>query len=113
MAKTRPTRSPPSLGEISDKIDALSDGAERWLPEDLACAGCVIGIGHGGKLAVERGLVRPEDEPDETHEAGNVTRRQHGNRRRHPLGDMADPVGQGCTSDLDDAVRLAAGAVFR
>lgn len=54
------------LEEISDKIDALSDGAERWSPDDLACAGAVIGIGHGGKLAVERGLVRPEDEPAET-----------------------------------------------
>ena len=59
------------LEELSDSIDAVSDGAVRWLPEDLACAGAVIGIGHGGKLAVERGLVRPEDEPDETREAGN------------------------------------------
>jgi ParB family chromosome partitioning protein len=58
------------LDEISDKIDALSDGSERWMPDDLACAGAVIGIGYGGKLAVERGLVRPEDEPDETREAG-------------------------------------------
>jgi ParB family chromosome partitioning protein len=51
------------LEQLSDKIDALSDDTERWLPEDLACAGAVIGIGHGGKLAVQRGLVRPEDEP--------------------------------------------------
>jgi ParB family transcriptional regulator, chromosome partitioning protein len=57
------------LEEISDKIDALSEDSERWLPEDLACAGCVIGIGYGGKLAVERGLVRPEDEPAETYRA--------------------------------------------
>lgn len=59
------------IEELSDRIDALSDGAERWLPEDLACAGAVIGIGHGGKLAVQRGLVRPEDEPAETHEANS------------------------------------------
>jgi ParB family chromosome partitioning protein len=54
------------LEELSDRIEAMSEGAERWLPEDLACAGAVIGIGHGGRLAIERGLVRPEDEPDET-----------------------------------------------
>jgi len=31
------------IEELSDKIDAVSDGAERWLPEDLACARAVIG----------------------------------------------------------------------
>jgi ParB family transcriptional regulator, chromosome partitioning protein len=49
------------LEESSGKIDALSEDNERWLPEDIACAGAVIGIGYNGKLAVERGLVRPED----------------------------------------------------
>jgi ParB family transcriptional regulator, chromosome partitioning protein len=48
---------------ISDQIDALSQGTERWAPEDLARAGAVIGIGHAGGLAIERGLVRPEDMP--------------------------------------------------
>ena len=47
---------------LSDRIDALSEGSERWNPEDMAPAGAVIGIGHGGKLSVERGLVRAEDE---------------------------------------------------
>jgi ParB family chromosome partitioning protein len=50
---------------ISDKIDALSQGTERWAPEDIAHAGIVIGIGHAGRLAIERGLVRPEDVPQE------------------------------------------------
>jgi ParB family chromosome partitioning protein len=35
---------------------------ERWNPEDIARAGAVIGIGHGGRLSVERGLVFAEDE---------------------------------------------------
>ena len=51
------------LAAGGDKIDALSQGTERWAPEDLARAGAVIGIGHAGRLAVERGLVRPEDMP--------------------------------------------------
>jgi ParB family chromosome partitioning protein len=49
------------LQAISDKIDALSDGEVRWLPEEVAIAGAVVGIGYQGKLAVERGLVKPED----------------------------------------------------
>lgn len=51
------------LDRINDQIDALSEGTERWLPDDLATAGAVIGIGYGGKLAIERGLVKPEDRP--------------------------------------------------
>jgi len=54
------------LDEISGKIDALCADNERWLPEDIAIAGAVIGIGYDGKVAVERGLVKPEDRPDET-----------------------------------------------
>ncbi|MGE0279071.1 MAG: ParB/RepB/Spo0J family partition protein [Rhizobiaceae bacterium] len=55
------------LDRLSDRIDALSEGNVRWLPEDIARAGAIIGIGHGGRLAIERGLLRPEDDRDATH----------------------------------------------
>ena len=51
------------IAAISDNIDALSQETERWASDDLARAGAVIGIGHAGRLAIERGLVRPEDMP--------------------------------------------------
>jgi ParB family chromosome partitioning protein len=54
------------LQELSDQIDALSADTEQWLPEDMAYAGAVVGIGYDGELAVERGLVKPEDEPERT-----------------------------------------------
>jgi ParB family chromosome partitioning protein len=54
------------IAALGDQIDALSQGTERWAPEDLARAGVIIGIGHAGRLAVERGLVRPEDMPQAT-----------------------------------------------
>jgi ParB family chromosome partitioning protein len=63
------------LDSVSDKIDALSEGRERWLPEDIAIAGAVIGVGHGGKLAIERGLVKPEDKPDESGSGKAVAER--------------------------------------
>jgi ParB family transcriptional regulator, chromosome partitioning protein len=49
---------------LCEQIDALQGGTPRWIPEDRARAGAVIGIGHAGSLAVERGLVRPEDMPE-------------------------------------------------
>jgi ParB family chromosome partitioning protein len=64
------------IAAISDQIDALSQGTERWAAEDLARAGAVIGIGHAGRLAVERGLVRPEDMP---RAAPQTASRKNGN----------------------------------
>jgi ParB family chromosome partitioning protein len=60
------------LEEISEQIDALSEETERWSPNDLAMAGAVVGISHDGRLAVERGLVKPEDEPAQSSEAEGV-----------------------------------------
>jgi ParB family transcriptional regulator, chromosome partitioning protein len=50
------------LERLSAQIDALSERALRWSPEEIDRAGAVIGIGHAGRLSVERGLVRREDE---------------------------------------------------
>jgi ParB family chromosome partitioning protein len=57
---------------VCDRLDVLTEGNPVWIPEDVAIAGAIIGIGHGGKLAVERGLVRPEDMPpsEEPRHAG-------------------------------------------
>jgi ParB family chromosome partitioning protein len=50
---------------LSERIDALSEGTERWKPEDIALCGAIVGIGHGGQIVVMRGLQRPEDAPAE------------------------------------------------
>lgn len=54
--------------ELEDKaskaeaaIDNLHNKMSRWTPEVMAYSGAVVAIDHGGKLAVYRGLVRPED----------------------------------------------------
>jgi ParB family chromosome partitioning protein len=55
------------LEAISARIDALSEGNKFWTPEDKARSGAIVSIDHDGTLAVERGLIRPEDrqqEPD-------------------------------------------------
>jgi len=49
------------LEAINDRIQALSEGEAVWADEQKAIAGIVVSIGHGGEIAIERGIVRPED----------------------------------------------------
>jgi ParB family chromosome partitioning protein len=53
------------IGALSERIDTLSEGTERWEPEDIALCGSIVGISHGGRIVVERGLLHPEDAPAE------------------------------------------------
>ena len=55
--------------ETQEIEDAVADRAS-YGPEAMAIAGCIVTIGHGGKLAVIEGLVRPEDRPEPASEAG-------------------------------------------
>lgn len=86
------------IEDISNKIDALSDGEIRWLPEDVAIAGAVVGIGYDGKLAVERGLVKPEDEPEET-EAQPTSRKAKG------IAGLSDRLAEELTAHRTAALR--------
>ncbi len=49
------------LESLSERIDALSEGLFAWRAEDRTCSGAIVGIGHDGEVAIERGLIRPED----------------------------------------------------
>ncbi len=60
--------------EITDRLDALSEQIDAlsqrdWCDEDKSFAGVIVAIGQGGKLQIERGLIRPEDA--ESHRTGN------------------------------------------
>lgn len=49
------------LEAMSERIDALSNGNEVWTTEDKARSGVLVSIDRDGTLAIERGLIRPED----------------------------------------------------
>ncbi|WP_171173671.1 ParB/RepB/Spo0J family partition protein [Ruegeria sp. HKCCD8929] len=51
------------LGEIETAMEALQNRPIRFEPEDYAIAGAFVSIDGSGQLRVERGYVRPEDEP--------------------------------------------------
>ena len=50
------------LGEIETALEAYDNCPAVYRPEDLAIAGAFVSIDGQGKLRVERGYVRPEDE---------------------------------------------------
>ncbi|BCH05685.1 chromosome partitioning protein ParB (plasmid) [Mesorhizobium sp. 131-2-5] len=48
--------------EVSDRMEAIETGIYGYDPQDMALAGCIVGIAHGGTLDITRGLVKPEDQ---------------------------------------------------
>ena len=61
------------LGEIEEAMEALEARPIRFEDDDFALAGAFVSIDHSGGLRVERGYVRPEDEPaDETEGSGET-----------------------------------------
>src|SRR5262249_43545150 len=51
------------LGEIETALEALEERPVKYDPEEVARGGVFISIDGSGALRVERGYVRPEDEP--------------------------------------------------
>jgi len=64
------------LDEIDERIEEIENSAEEaFTPDAFAIAGALVTIGHSGEVAVLRGLVRPEDEP-EAEETGEPTEKK-------------------------------------
>ena len=51
------------LGEIETAMEALQDRPVQFDGGDIALAGAFVSIDRSGRLRIERGYVRPEDEP--------------------------------------------------
>ena len=51
------------LSEIESALEAFEQRPVLYAPEDVARAGAFVSIDGSGKLRIERGYVRPEDEP--------------------------------------------------
>ncbi len=58
------------LNEIEAEINALTQRPPVYDPAEIAMAGVFVSVDGNGKLRVERGYVRPEDEPAVVEEAG-------------------------------------------
>lgn len=60
------------LEELGSELDRLNDRPYVFDPQEVARGGLFISLGASGELKIERGFVRPEDEPkDETDPAAD------------------------------------------
>jgi ParB family chromosome partitioning protein len=98
------------LEAIDEEIGALVDRPHLFDPADMARAGAFVSIEVDGSLLIERGYVRPEDEPaaDEADgQAGDETDPATADRRSGSDGSSPDPSGGtatgGSAGDDDDA----------
>jgi ParB family chromosome partitioning protein len=71
------------LGEIQEAIEAIEERPLTFDPDEVKRAGAFISVSSDGRLRVERGFVRPEDEAPEPVESGE---------EREHRGDEADPA---------------------
>ncbi|TPN81151.1 ParB/RepB/Spo0J family partition protein [Mesorhizobium sp. CU2] len=51
------------LEELGNELDRLNDRPHVFDPEEVARGGAFISLGASGELKIERGFVRPQDEP--------------------------------------------------
>lgn len=84
------------LGEIETALEALDDRPVLYEPDDLARAGAFVSIDSTGALRVERGYVRPEDEPpvedDEEADGDEADRRRMTSSGENFDADKGEPV---------------------
>lgn len=93
--------------EIEDRlgdIDYIKDDYEVFDPDEMALAGCVVGISHGGDISIRRGLVKVEDQA-----ALNALRKAKSpDEQLEAIGALEQPTeadsgySQALTSDLAD-----------
>ncbi len=60
------------FGELETALEAFEARPLTFDPAEIARAGAFVSIGHDGRLRVERGYVRPEDEKRVAPEAGSA-----------------------------------------
>ena len=58
---TLPESTQGRLAEIENRLTELTERLEVYTAEALETAGAIVSLGHDGRIAVERGLIRHED----------------------------------------------------
>jgi ParB family transcriptional regulator, chromosome partitioning protein len=51
------------LDTLAEQVASIQRSSEAYLPEDLSRAGAIVSLNPEGTLRVERGLIKPEDQP--------------------------------------------------
>ncbi|TCL65757.1 ParB/RepB/Spo0J family partition protein [Rhizobium sp. BK251] len=86
------------LDELGIELDRLNDRPYVFDPQEVARGGVFVSLGAGGELKIERGFVRPEDEPQAE---GSPTEDVGGDITDHG-SDPSSPSGDGVQVDDED-----------
>ncbi|WP_341711536.1 ParB/RepB/Spo0J family partition protein [Erythrobacter sp.] len=93
------------LTEIDEELTALNIRPVTYNPDEQARAGVFISLTHDGRLRIDRGYVRPEDEPA-VEGGGTPVDRESAEQPSGPAfsvgGHMPD---EAATDEEDDAIR--------
>jgi len=93
------------LGEIETAIAAMDERPMRYDPQEMARAGAFISIDADGSLRIERGYMRPEDEPpveSEAEETGDAVSMQAGATSSPNTEQTIEPVEEDGIRPLPD-----------
>ena len=93
------------LTEIDAELTPLTNRPVVYEPDEMARAGVFVSLAHDGRLRIDRGYVRPEDEPVAENDAASVDS-EAGQQASGPaisVGGQVQDEHQG--DDEDDAIR--------
>jgi ParB family chromosome partitioning protein len=91
------------LAEVETALEAMEDRPVIYAPEDIARAGVFVSIDASGRLRIERGYVRPEDEAPIEEPEALIDEAEMGNVGSGPSS--AATLAQGAAPHGDDVVR--------
>ncbi|WP_349963144.1 ParB/RepB/Spo0J family partition protein [Rhizobium sp. ZPR3] len=92
------------LEELGAELDRLNDRPYVFNLQEVARGGLFVSLGAGGELKIERGFVRPEDEPkEETDPSDNVVHDDGDHGSDRPVGGSV--VGDTQPDDEDETIK--------
>ena len=90
------------IDALDEQIDALTEDNWHFVADDMAVAGCIVGIDCDGTLDVAYGLIRPEDMPESEPARGQTG--GHTPKVKHPT-DLPAPLVEDLTAHRTAALR--------
>jgi ParB family chromosome partitioning protein len=93
--------------QLSAEIEALEERSRSYYPEDIALAGAIVSLDQDGGLRVERGFVKPEDEPQEAEaqEGSGEVRAASSREREEGLRPLPEPLLMELTAERTAALQ--------
>lgn len=92
------------LTEIDEEIASLTERPVLYDPDELSRAGVFVSLGHDGRLRIDRGYVRPEDEPL-AEDDGSAEPTAHGAAHRPVVSVGGQAIGGEEPSEDDSTIR--------